>query len=61
MPWYAIPRLHLSSVKVCDQMTPARRLLGLLLRWRKPHTSRAELRPGTAAVVRISAAWIAKL
>ena len=36
-PGRVIPKLHFCCVIVCDQLTPARRLLGLLLHGRRPH------------------------
>ena len=42
--------------EVCDQMPPVLRLRELPLRWRRPYTPTAALRPGTAAVVKRSAA-----
>ena len=53
--WHCIAVVGQIAIKVCDQTTPAPRLLGRLSVEEATHTSRAALHPGTAAVVKRAA------
>ena len=55
-PVASVLRLRSCNAKVYDRMSPVQHLRELPLQWRRPHTRPgAALRPGTAAVVKISA------